>query len=99
MSSPIMKPDKLSEHHCVTDEGQQKPLRVCVEKALENYFGYLGGHPAHDLYALVLNEVEPTLLTVTLRHTGGNYSRAAEMLGINRGTLRKKLQHYGIESR
>jgi len=48
------------------------------------------------LYRLVLAEVEPPLLTAVLDYCQGNQSRAAQLLGMNRGTLRKKLVHYGI---
>jgi len=71
------------------------PLRVCVERAMERYFEHLDGEPARDLYAFVLGEVEAPLLECVMKHAGGNQSRAAEMLGLSRGTLRKKLKHYG----
>jgi Fis family transcriptional regulator len=48
------------------------------------------------LYELVLGEVEPPLLRTVMEYTRGNQSRAAEILGINRGTLRKKLKTYGL---
>jgi Fis family transcriptional regulator len=72
------------------------PLKVCVERALEAYFERLDGEPATNLYGLVLEEVERPLLETVMRHACGNQSRAAEMLGVNRGTLRKKLKQYGL---
>ena len=72
-------------------------LRSCVTAALEKYLETLGGHDCTDLFRLVVAEVEAPLLECVLRYTQGNQSRAAEMLGINRATLRKKLRHYGIE--
>ncbi len=76
----------------------EKPLRDCVRDALAQYFHDLDGHlPAGDLYALVTAEVERPMLEAVLAHTGHNQCRAAEILGINRGTLRKKLQKYDIE--
>ena len=74
----------------------QEPLRDCVRDALERYLESLGGHPTGDLYDLVMKEVEEPLLETALRHARGNQSRAAELLGINRGTLRKKLKLYGL---
>lgn len=74
----------------------QDPLRLCVERAVEAYFADLDGEPASELYALVLSEVEAPLLATVMRHAGGNQSRAAEMLGLNRGTLRKKLKQHGL---
>ncbi len=73
-----------------------KPLRKLTEDALRTYFKNLNGHNPGDLYGLVLREVEQPLFKAVLEHTGGNQSRAADILGINRGTLRKKLKSYGL---
>jgi Fis family transcriptional regulator len=72
------------------------PLSECVSHALADYFKQLDGHPAANLYEMLMNEVEVPLLRAALEHTNGNQSRAAEVLGINRGTLRKKLKTYGL---
>ena len=72
------------------------PLRDHAERALEKYLAHLDGHPPADLYALVMREVEEPLLRVVLRHAAGNQSRAAEILGINRATLRRKLREFGL---
>jgi len=72
------------------------PLRVSVERALERYFAHLEGQGACGLYDLVLAEVEAPLLAITLAHAEGNQSKAAQMLGLNRGTLRKKLKQYDL---
>jgi Fis family transcriptional regulator len=82
---------------CVDETRRREPLRDCVRDAVEHYFTQLGGHEADGLYELVLSEVEAPLLECVMRHTRGNQSRAAEVLGINRGTLRKKLKAYGLE--
>lgn len=71
-------------------------LRDCVRSVLTNYFNDMEGHSVDDLYQLVLSEVEAPLLETVLGHTKGNQSKAAQMLGINRGTLRKKLKQYNI---
>ena len=71
-------------------------IRCCVENALRNYFSHLDGHPASDIYQMVLAEVEAPLLEVVLEHTRNNQLRAAEVLGLNRGTLRKKLKQYNL---
>jgi Fis family transcriptional regulator len=73
------------------------PIRACVRDTLDDYFEQLDGTPCAGLYKMVLREVEVPLLQVVMRECGGNQTRAAELLGINRGTLRKKLQHYGLE--
>lgn len=77
-------------------ETTAEPLRVCVERALQAYFERLDGEQAQDLYAMVLAEVEAPLLEFVLRQAHGNQSHAAAMLGINRGTLRKKLKQYDL---
>lgn len=76
---------------------QPVPLRLQVRAALENYFCNLEGEKPVNLYKLVLGEVEPPLLEMVMRHTRGNQTKAADILGINRTTLRKKLKQYGLE--
>lgn len=75
-----------------------QPLSFHVKQALERYFTDLNGHTPADLYELVLSEVERPLLEEVLRRTRGNISKAAQHLGLNRATLRKKLERYGIAS-
>ena len=76
--------------------GRELPLRNHAERALSDYFTSLNGdRPAH-LYDLVLREVEEPLFRVVLDYAEGNQSRAAGILGINRGTLRKKLKQLGL---
>lgn len=75
---------------------RELPLRGHAERALEDYLRHLNGHAPADLYNLVIREVEEPLLRVVLRHADGNQSRAAEILGINRATLRRKLRELGI---
>lgn len=70
----------------------QKSLREMVKNSIEQYFENLGGHETINLYDLVLKEVEVPLLTVVLEQTKNNQSKAAKILGLNRGTLRKKLK-------
>jgi Fis family transcriptional regulator len=71
-------------------------IRNCLVHALNEYFHDLDDQSTHNLYGLVFKEVEATLLETTLAFTNQNQSKAAEMLGINRGTLRKKLKEYGL---
>jgi len=73
-----------------------QPLREAVEDAMRRYFEHLDGSQATDLYAMVMAEVEAPLLACVLEHTDGNQTRAADALGLNRGTLRKKLKLYGL---
>jgi Fis family transcriptional regulator len=74
----------------------RKPLRNCVEEAMQSYFKQLEGHTTNDLYQMVLTEIEEPLFRSVLEYTKGNQSKASELLGINRGTLRKKLKMYGL---
>jgi Fis family transcriptional regulator len=78
-------------------ERRKQPIRRSVQSALELYLGDLDGHQVNDLYHMVLGEVEPALLNVVMQHVEGNQSQAAEILGITRATLRKKLKLYGLE--
>lgn len=73
------------------------PLRSHAERALSDYFLSLNGSRPADLYDLVLREVEEPLFRVVLDYADGNQSRAAGILGINRGTLRKKLRQLGLD--
>lgn len=74
------------------------PLNGCVRKALEKYFADLEGHAPGELYQLMLGEVELPLLEKVMQYTGGNQTQASQLLGINRGTLRKKLKQYGLDN-
>jgi Fis family transcriptional regulator, factor for inversion stimulation protein len=76
--------------------GRDLPLRNHAERALSDYFTSLNGHRPAQLYDLVLREVEEPLFRVVLDYAQGNQSRAAHILGINRGTLRKKLKQFGL---
>ena len=76
--------------------GKGIPLRSQAEEALHGYFDTLNGHSPARLYDLVMREVEEPLFKVVMGHVQGNQSRAATILGINRGTLRKKLKEFGI---
>lgn len=73
-----------------------KTLRKHTEDALVEYFSTLNGDRPGDLYDLVLGEVEEPLFKAVMDYTQGNQSQAAGILGINRGTLRKKLKTYSI---
>ncbi|KPV39739.1 hypothetical protein AN478_11620 [Thiohalorhabdus denitrificans] len=86
MSGPRSEPDP-----------EYPGLKACIEEALDQYFANLDGEqPCGRLFYLVQGEVEQALLERILRETAGNQRRAAELLGLNRNTLRKKIQEYGI---
>jgi two-component system, NtrC family, nitrogen regulation response regulator GlnG len=76
------------------DEG----LSAAVERHLAAYFASCGGQlPPPGLYHRILREIEHPLLTVTLAATRGNQIRAADLLGLNRNTLRKKIRDLDIQ--
>lgn len=88
------KPDKRKKQ--LQSSKSKKPLCKHTEDALENYFAALNGDRPGDLYDLVIGEVERPLFKAVLDFTDGNQSQAAGILGINRGTLRKKLRTYSL---
>ena len=71
-------------------------LRDCVAQSMENYFHHLDGQPVSEVYQMVLAEVEAPLLEVVMKYTRHNQTQASQVLGLNRGTLRKKLKQYGL---
>lgn len=77
-------------------EEHSETLRDSVHRSLRNYFQNLDGQAVSDVYQMVLTEVEAPLLETVLDYTHGNQTRAAEVLGLNRGTLRKKLKLYRL---
>jgi len=74
------------------------PLEQAVRDQLERYFADLGDSTPHDLLSMVSLCVERTVLQVAMERTGGNQTHAADLLGITRGTLRKKLQAHQIQA-
>ncbi len=77
-------------------ERRKQPIRRSVTSAIELYLNDMDGYEVNDLYHVVLSEVEPAILDVVMQHVDGNQTEAAEMLGVSRGTLRKKLKLYGL---
>ncbi|MDN2658555.1 DNA-binding transcriptional regulator Fis [Neptunomonas sp. CHC150] len=75
---------------------QQPTLRDNVQASLSNYFKQLDGQPVTDVYQMVLSEVEAPLFETVMAYTKDNQTKASELLGLNRGTLRKKLKQYGL---
>ncbi len=65
-------------------------------QTVQRYLSTIQGHPAAGLHRLIMNEVEKPLLIEVLKHCCGNLTHAAELLGMNRATLRKKLDEHGI---
>ena len=86
-----------SEEPAKNDDMQQiSQLSNAVKHSIRRYLYELEGTQPNNMYTLVLQQVEQPLFEAILEHTKGNQSRAAEMLGLNRGTLRKKLRNYDL---
>jgi len=71
-------------------------IQDIVKKSLERYFRDLEGQQPSNIYEMVVFTVEKPMLEVVMARAEGNQSQAADMLGINRNTLRKKLQQHGL---
>lgn len=74
----------------------QTHLKEVVARVVRRYLHDMGHAQSSNLYDTVLSEIEPALLQEVMVHSRGNQSRAAEILGINRATLRKKLKQYAV---
>ncbi|ARS53775.1 MULTISPECIES: DNA-binding transcriptional regulator Fis [Kushneria] len=88
---PGETPIQLHQH-----PSQSRTLREAVDQAMSLYFSHLDGENVTDLYNMVMAEVEAPLLRSVMTHTRGNQTQASQMLGLNRGTLRKKLKQYDL---
>lgn len=94
--SAVIQERGVGTPHLPTSERRKQPLRACVQSALEIYFKDLDGHDAEGVYDMVIGQIEHAMLESVMQHTRSNQTRAAEVLGINRSTLRKKLKLYGL---
>lgn len=96
IETPFDQQDVPSSVTALHKNTQEQSLRACVENTMENYFRHLDGQNVTDVYDMVLQEIEAPLLEVVMKNTRQNQTKAAEMLGLNRGTLRKKLKRYSL---
>jgi Fis family transcriptional regulator len=71
-------------------------LKQAVKDTLRNYFVNIGNEQPVDFYSILLEEIERPLLETLINHTHYNQVKMANILGISRGTLRKKLKQYGM---
>jgi Factor for inversion stimulation Fis, transcriptional activator len=76
---------------------RESELSSCVRRVMKQYFKDLDGESPTDVYDMVLVNIEKPMLEVVLSHVQGNQTKAAELLGLNRNTLRKKLQQHRID--
>ena len=97
MTSETDNQDAISDLHIKSYQAPvQQSLRDYVAEAMQRYFQDLDGQDTRDLYAIVMAEVEPPLLEAAMQYSRQNQTKAAELLGLNRGTLRKKLKQYNL---
>ncbi len=89
---------RIDDSNAVSDasDASAQTLRQSVEQSMETYFKDLDGYQVTDLYDLVMQEVEAPLFASVMTYTRDNQSKAAALLGLNRGTLRKKLKQYNL---
>jgi Fis family transcriptional regulator, factor for inversion stimulation protein len=74
----------------------KKHIDACVRESLEQYFRDLKGSNPHSMHEMLVRTVEKPLLEVVMKQAEGNQSKAAEWLGLNRNTLRRKLQDHKL---
>ncbi len=75
----------------------ENEIARCVREAVNSYFNDLDGEKPHAIYEMVIHSVEKPLIELVMNHAKGNQTRAAELLGINRNTLRNKMKQYQIK--
>lgn len=78
-------------------DAKDNELTSTVRKVMRQYFKDLDGEKCTGIYEMVVNAVERPMLEVVMTQAHGNQTRAAELLGLNRNTLRKKLQQHGLD--
>ncbi|WP_116368934.1 DNA-binding transcriptional regulator Fis [Parahaliea mediterranea] len=95
--SPLAGDDPVSLEPANSDNNNSE-LAEAVTRAVRDYLAQLDGQMTTDFYQLVLAEIEAPLLREIMTYTRHNQTRASIMLGLNRGTLRKKLKQYDLLS-
>lgn len=83
----MSKPRKINGHNAIAE---------AIETSLNEYFFHLDGEPADDIYRMVIDNVEKAMLASVMKRAEGNQTQAADMLGINRTTLRNKLKAHRL---
>lgn len=91
-----MQPKHRSESRADTGT-RENEITLAVRKVMKQYFKDLDGEKCTGIYDMVVNAVEKPMLEVVMQQAQGNQTRAADLLGLNRNTLRKKLQQHGLD--
>ena len=94
--SPLQR-NPQPKHKSDRSESRDNELTLTVRKVMRQYFKDLDGEKCTGIYEMVVNAVEKPMLEVVMNQAQGNQTRAAELLGLNRNTLRKKLQQHGLD--
>ena len=97
--NPERETKPLASSSTLSSSRPPAPIAHAVSDSLGDYFRALNGHAPANLYDTILAQVEPPLLKATLAYCRGNQSKAADVLGLNRATLRKKLTQYKITAK
>lgn len=92
--APTTEAHESLQLHAASENPQT--LRDSVEIAMRNYFAHLDGQDVSNVHQMVLTEVEAPMLEAVMRYCRDNQTKASQVLGLNRGTLRKKLKQYGL---
>ncbi|MGK0442282.1 MAG: Fis family transcriptional regulator [Pseudohongiellaceae bacterium] len=96
IAEAVSSTEQQKQHLTNAPVAQAQTLRDSVAIALNNYFSHLDGQDVTDVYEMVLSEVEAPLLEEVMKYTRNNQTKTSQLLGLNRGTLRKKLKQYGL---
>ncbi|MBK7491265.1 MULTISPECIES: helix-turn-helix domain-containing protein [Nitrosomonas] len=76
---------------------KENEIASCIRKAISGYLNDLDGEKPCPIYNMVMHSVEKPLIEIAIQYTKGNQTQAAELLGINRNTLRQKMKQYQIK--
>ncbi len=88
---------KKKKHAGNSSGNNSSSLGVHVREVMQKYFSDMDGHQPTEVYELILSQIEIPLFETVLDYTDGNVSRAAEILGLNRGTFRNRLRKYDMQ--
>ena len=96
MTMDRMEFGQMNKKMATADDLATITLKQVVKDTLRNYFSNIGSEQPIDFYSILMEEIERPLLEVLINHTHYNQVKMAHILGISRGTLRKKLKQYGM---
>ena len=85
------------KHRSERSDARENELSSTVRKVMRQYFKDLDGEKCSGIYDMVVLAVEKPMLEVVMLQAQGNQTRAAQLLGLNRNTLRKKLKQHDID--